>query len=214
MNIQADQPQHSAAAPDNQPALDATIARGSWGLAIRGTLGILLGFIIISAPAEDTMPLAVLATAFMLFEAVFVVALVMLRMAHAQDRHAFVSRDGVTVLSVSAVALILALMVPAVPVLPMLAGWSMVSGVLILITARRHLVTTASWWLALGALAATAHGALLLCAAMIDRFAFTLWLGAYTVIFGASVVLLAIRLRLSFGTSAHDLATPHGASRG
>src|SRR5690349_10530416 len=79
MNIQADQPQHSAAAPDNQPALNATIARGCWGLAIRGTLGILLGFIIISAPAEDIMPLAVLASAFMLFEAVFVVALVMLR---------------------------------------------------------------------------------------------------------------------------------------
>jgi uncharacterized membrane protein HdeD (DUF308 family) len=215
MKTQADLPLHSALSPDDQPALDAMMARGAWGLAIRGALGTLVGIVVMAAPAEKIMPLAVLASAFMLLEAVFVIALIILRTAHAEERPGLVSREGVAVLSIGAVALIVALTVPAIPFLPMLVAWSLVAGLLVLISARRQLITTGRWWLVLGGLAAVSYGALLLCAAAIDRFAFTLWCGIYTVIFGATLVMLAIRLRLSFSTpAAHDLAAPQGARQG
>jgi hypothetical protein len=74
--------------PSSAPASSAgraTTARGALGLAIRGGLGILLGVGLASTRAEQVLPFAMLASAFMLLEAVFVVALIALRIAHARE---------------------------------------------------------------------------------------------------------------------------------
>jgi uncharacterized membrane protein HdeD (DUF308 family) len=65
---------------------EAMTARAALGLVIRGLLGILLGIALISTPAEPMLPFAMLASAFMLLEGVFVIALIVLRIAHTSER--------------------------------------------------------------------------------------------------------------------------------
>jgi uncharacterized membrane protein HdeD (DUF308 family) len=81
-----------------RPTSEAAVARGSRGLAIRGLLGILLGIVLVSTPAVPMLPFAMLASAFMLLEGVFVVALIVLRIAHASERRGPLSWGGGLVL--------------------------------------------------------------------------------------------------------------------
>ena len=80
------------------PTAEAAMARGSRGLAIRGLLGIVLGIVLVSTPAVPMLPFAMLASAFMLLEGVFVVALIVLRIAHASERRGLLSWGGWLVL--------------------------------------------------------------------------------------------------------------------
>jgi uncharacterized membrane protein HdeD (DUF308 family) len=81
-----------------RPTAEAAMARGSRGLAVRGLLGILLGIVLVSTPAVPMLPFAMLASAFMLLEGVFVVALIVLRIAHASERRGPLSWGGGLVL--------------------------------------------------------------------------------------------------------------------
>jgi uncharacterized membrane protein HdeD (DUF308 family) len=78
-----------AAAPvpaEGRPTTETMIARIWLGLAVRGLLGMLLGIVLILTPAVQMLPFAMLASAVMLLEGVFVVALIVLRIAHARER--------------------------------------------------------------------------------------------------------------------------------
>ena len=143
-----------ASDPDQQgPALpqgggrrtvDTATAYGALGLAIRGLVGMLLGVVLISAPAEEMLPFAMLASAVMLLEGVFVVALIVLRIAHARERRS-------------------------------LSSWGR--------------------WLALSGLVVVCYGALLIRAMTVAPVVFTTTLGAFTILFGIALLVLAFRLR-------------------
>ena len=188
---------HPRAAPQGgaRPAGETTIARGALGLAIRGLLGILLGVVLVSTPAEQMLPFAMLASAWMLLEAVFVVALIVLRIAHAGERRDLGSWRDPVVFAAGAVILL----VPAFPFLPIVTAWGLVAGMLmpmvVLATARRGNVTADLRWLALASLAVVSYGALLIRGMTIALDLFTASLGAFTTLFGIALVALALRLR-------------------
>jgi uncharacterized membrane protein HdeD (DUF308 family) len=127
-----------------RPTGDATITRGALGLAIRGLIGTLLGVILISAPAEAVLPFAMLASAVMLLEGVFVVVLIVLRIAHAREWQGLLSWAG---------------------------------------------------WLCFGGLVVVCYGALLIRAMTVAPIVFTTTLGAFTILFGIALLVLAFRLR-------------------
>src|SRR5262249_10186873 len=85
---------------------------------IRGLLGILLGIALISTPAEPMLPFAMLASAFMLLEGVFVVALIMLRIAHSRERRGLRPWGGWLALGGLAVVCYGALLIRAMTVEP------------------------------------------------------------------------------------------------
>lgn len=51
------------------------------------------------------------------------------------------------------------------------------------------------WWLVLGGLASLIYGALLVVAPMVGAVVLTWWLGAYAIVFGVALLVLASKLR-------------------
>lgn len=192
-----DPDQHGPALPQGggRPTTDRASARGALGLAIRGLLGVLLGVILISVPAEELLPFAMLAAALMLLEGVFVVALTVLRILHAQERRAVLSWRDPVVLEAGAVILL----VPTFRVVPIVAAWTLVAALLLpivmLATARRDGIAAELRWLVLASFAVVCYGALLIRAMTIAPVAFTASLGAFTILFGIALLVLAFRLR-------------------
>jgi uncharacterized membrane protein HdeD (DUF308 family) len=180
---------------EGRPATETTSARGALGLAIRGLLGILLGVILISTPADEMLPFAMLAAALMLLEAVFVVALTVLRILHSHERRAVLSWRDPVVLEAGAVILL----VPTFPVVPIVAAWTLVAGLLLpmvmLATTRQEGTAAELRWLVLASFAVVCYGALLIRAMSIAPVAFTASLGVFTILFGIALLVLAFRLR-------------------
>ena len=73
-----------------------------------------------------------------------------------------------------------------------------------LAAAFRLRVDDGRWWLVFGGLVSLVYGVLLVVAPMLGAVVLTWWLGAYALIFGASLVALAISLRTR---RAHVAAT-------
>ena len=180
---------------ESRPATETAIARGVLGLAIRGLLGVLLGAILISTPADEMLPFAMLAAALMLLEAAFVVALTVLRILHSHERRAVLSWRDPVVLEAGAVILL----VPTFPVVPIVAAWTLVAGLLLpmvmLATAWRDGIAAELRWLVLASFAVVCYGALLIRAMSIAPVVFTASLGAFTILFGIALLVLAFRLR-------------------
>ena len=62
------------------------------------------------------------------------------------------------------------------------------------------------WWLALGGIVSIVYGLLLVVAPTIGALVLTWWLGAYALIFGVALIVLAFRLK------AQRRARPQGAA--
>jgi hypothetical protein len=190
------------------PTIDKAMALGVLGLAIRGLLGVLLGIILVLTPAEAILPFAMLAAAVMLLEAVFVVALIVLRVAHAPERRNALSWRDPVFLEAGAVILL----VPAFPFVPLIAAWALVAGLLLpmvmLASARRSGLAAELRWLVLASLVVVCYGALLIRAMTIEPVAFTTSLGALAILFGTALLLLAFRLRRKAASGTTVLAGP------
>ena len=63
------------------------------------------------------------------------------------------------------------------------------------------------WWLVFGGVVSLAYGALLIVAPIIGALVLTWWLGAYALIFGVALLVLAFRLRarMSHGVAASQV---------
>jgi uncharacterized membrane protein HdeD (DUF308 family) len=77
----------------------------------------------------------------------------------------------------------------------LVATWALLSGGLMLGAAFRLKIDHGRWWLALGGIASVIYGVLLVAAPAIGALVLTWWLGAYALIFGVSLVVLALQLR-------------------
>ena len=61
-------------------------------------------------------------------------------------------------------------------------------------------------WPVLGGLASVIYGGLLIAAPLLGAVVLTWWLGAYALIFGVALIVLAFRLRARLGTHQHGAA--------
>ena len=77
----------------------------------------------------------------------------------------------------------------------LLAAWSLVSGGLMLGAAFRLSREHGRWWLALGGIVSIVFGMLLAIAPIIGAVVLTWWLGAYALMFGIALLVLAFKLR-------------------
>ena len=101
-------------------------------------------------------------------------------------------------------------MVVAVPFVSLTAAWAIITGALLFAAAHRLALRHGRWLVVFGGAVSVAWG---LLAATVgpagsDARTIELWLAAYAVIFGATMLILSLRLQRRHGEAAATSAGP------
>lgn len=192
-------PGTTPAGPD-AAAMRALLAANWWAVALRGASAVLFGLIALLLPGATVAALVLLFAAYMLADGVLAIVSAV-RAARRHERWGLLVLEGVT----DIVAGLLAFAWPAITVVVfvlLLAAWAVVSGAFMLAAAFRLDAAHGRWWMALGGVASIVWGALLFLAPVAGALVLTWWLGAYSVVFGVLLLVLAFRLRARRGDGA------------
>lgn len=187
--------------------LSALLARNWWAVALRGGAAILFGLIALLAPGATMLSLVVVFAALMLADGVLNLVSG-LRSARRRERWGVLILQGVCSLLAAVVAVVL----PGLTVLAfvyLIAAWAVITGVLAVVAAVRLRGDHGRWWMGFSGCLSVVAGVLLAIAPLIGAVVLTWWLGAYAVVFGASLLALAYRLRQQ--SSVPHGVTPHAA---
>ena len=189
----ADHAQMSSDDPARIDAMSNLLAQNWWAVALRGVIGILFGLVALLLPAATMLSLILLFAAYLLVDGVFAI-ISAVRAARRHERWGLLVLEGVVDLIAAAVALVW----PGITVLAfvlLVAAWALLSGGLMLASAFNLNIDHGRWWLALGGIASIVFGVLLVIAPLIGAIVLTWWIGAYAMVFGISLLVLAFKLR-------------------
>jgi uncharacterized membrane protein HdeD (DUF308 family) len=93
---------------------------------------------------------------------------------------------------------VIAFMMPGLTVLffvTMMAVWSLITGVLMIVAAFKLNPTYGRGWLIFSGIVSVLFGVALLIAPLVGAVVLTWWLGAYALVFGVSLLVLAFKLK-------------------
>src|ERR1700730_11638938 len=185
-------PAYSTASPLDR--LGAALARNWWLIGLRGLLGLVFGVIAFIVPIATILALVLLFSAYMLIDGVFAI-FAAIRAAQQREHWGLLALQGIA----SVAAGVIAFLWPGITVLAfvlLIAAWSVVSGALMLAAAFQ--TEAGRWWLIVGGIAALVFGVLMIVAPLIGAIVLTWWLGAYALVFGIALIVLAFKLRSRF----------------
>lgn len=186
--------------------LSALLARNWWAVALRGIAAILFGVIALLAPGATMLSLVLLFAALMLVDGVMNLVSG-LRSARRHERWGVLILQG----AVSLIAGVIAVLLPGLTVLAfvyVVAAWAIVSGVFAVVAAVRLRGDHGRWWMGFSGVLSVMTGVLLAIAPLIGAVVLTWWIGAYAIVFGVTLLVLAYRLRPHRAEVSRD-ATPH-----
>jgi uncharacterized membrane protein HdeD (DUF308 family) len=172
--------------------LIAMLARNWWATGIRGVVGILFGLVALFLPGATMLSLVLLFAAYIFVDGVFGIVSAV-RAARAHERWGLLVLEGLVDIAVAAIAVLW----PGITVVAfvfLVAFWAILTGVLELAAAFRLEFIDGRGWLIFGGVVSVLYGALLIVAPMIGAVVLTWWLGAYALVFGVSLVVLAFKL--------------------
>ncbi len=178
---------------EQSDAMSAALAQNWWLIALRGLLAIMIGVIAFAAPVAAMLSLVLLFSAYMLVDGVFAIVAAV-RAARQHERWALLVLEGIVSIAVAVIAVLW----PGITILAyvlLVAAWAIVTGALMLAAAFRLNLDHGRWWLVLGGIASLVYGALLIIAPLIGALVLTWWFGAYALVFGVFMMVLAFRLR-------------------
>jgi uncharacterized membrane protein HdeD (DUF308 family) len=171
----------------------AVLAQNWWAIAIRGAIAILFGLVAVFLPGATMLSLVLLFGAYAFVDGVFGIVSAV-RAARQHERWGLLVLEGIVDIATAAVAFFW----PGITVVAfvlLVAIWAIVTGALMLAAAFRLEIEDGRWWMLLGGIVSVLYGALLIVAPMIGALVLTWRLGAYALIFGICLVVLAFRLR-------------------
>jgi uncharacterized membrane protein HdeD (DUF308 family) len=177
----------------NYEAMLGVLAQNWWAVAIRGVLAILFGLIALFMPGATMLSLVLLFAAYSFVDGVFAI-ISAVRAARRHERWGSLVFEGIVNIAVAAVAVLW----PGITVLAfvfLVAFWALFTGGLELAAAFRLRTRDGRWWLVLGGIVSLIYGALLVIAPLIGAVVLTWWIGAYALVFGVALLVLAFRLR-------------------
>lgn len=174
-------------------AMSASLAR-NWGLVlIRGLLAIALGVLTLALPGVALASLLLVFAAYMFIDGV--VAIVAgVRAARRHERWGWLIAEGVFGIAAGIAAVVLPL-ATVLALVALAAIWAIASGIMLVIAAFRLEPAHGRVLMALAGVVSIVWGGLLLFAPVAGALVLTIWIGAYALIFGISLIVLAIRLR-------------------
>ena len=173
--------------------MSALLAENWWAIALRGVFGILFGIIALLMPGITIEAFVLLFAAYMLVDGIFAIVAGVRAAAH-HERWGALILQGILDLIAAAIAIF----VPIATILAFVylnAAWAIISGALMLAAVFRLHPTHGKWILALGAILSLVWGVLLIMAPIPGIIVMTWWVGAFAVIFGAALIVLAFRLK-------------------
>ena len=166
----------------------------NWGwIALRGALALVFGVVAIASPASAFAALVLLFGAYAFADGVF--ALVALFRGAARDRFWVLALEAVVGIGIG----VLTVARPAATALALLyyvGIWAILTGILELVAAiRLRKEITGELWLGLAGVLSILFGVLLFATPGAAALALAVWVGAYAIVFGVTLLLLAFRLR-------------------
>jgi uncharacterized membrane protein HdeD (DUF308 family) len=189
--------------------MSAILAQNWWAVALRGAAAIIFGIIALTATGPAMLSLVLIYGAYMLVDGVFAIVAAV-RAARRHDRWGVFVLEGVVSLVAAAVAFLL----PGITLIAfviLIAAWAMVSGVVALVAMFRVRRDHGRIWMGISGVCSIILGIALVIAPLLGAIVLTWWIGAYAIISGVSLLVLAFRLRMHRDDATHAGVMPLGA---
>jgi uncharacterized membrane protein HdeD (DUF308 family) len=169
------------------------LAQNWWALALRGVFAIIFALIAFFSPGATLLSLVWVFAAYMLVDGVFGIVSG-IRAASNNQRWGLLILEGILNILVGVIAFLM----PGLTVLffvTLMAVWSLITGVLMIVAAFKLNPTYGRGWLIFSGIVSVLFGVALLLAPLVGAVVLTWWLGAYALIFGISLLVLAFKLK-------------------
>lgn len=189
----ADTARSNAASTEISKDMSATLAQNWWAIALRGVFGIVFGLFALFLPGVTILSLVLLFSAYMLVDGIFAI-ISAVRAARRKQRWGMLLLEGIVDITAGAIAFLW----PSITVLAfvlLVGAWAIVSGGLMFASAFHLRRGYGRVWLALSGLASLVFGVLLVAAPLVGAVVLTWWIGAYAIVFGTLLLVLAYKLR-------------------
>ncbi|MGZ3269019.1 MAG: HdeD family acid-resistance protein [Caulobacteraceae bacterium] len=188
-------------------ALSALLARNWWAVGLRGLFALVFATIALVTPAAAMLSLLLVFAFYMLVDGIFAIVSAV-RAARGRGQWGLLLLQGV----VSLAAAVAATLLPGVALITfvlLIAAWMMISGVLGVAAAVRLRRDHGRWWMGFGGMLSVITGVVFAAAPLLGALVLTWWIGAYALIYGVTLLMLAFRLR-PHRDAEHNLS-PHPA---
>lgn len=178
---------------DRTQAMSSLLAQNWWVIALRGAFAIVFALIAFFWPGATLLSFVLFFSAYMLVDGILgIVAAV--RAARRHERWGLLVLEGIADIAVGVIAFIWPGLT-AVAFVLMLAAWSIVTGILVIVAALRLNPAYGRGWLVFSGVVSLLFGIALVIAPLIGLVVLTWWLGAYAVVFGIAMLVLGFKLR-------------------
>jgi len=170
------------------------LARNWWVVALRGVAGVIFGLMAFFWPGITLASLVLLFGAYVFVDGIFTIATAV-RSAHEDDRWWVLLIEGILGV-VAGIATFVLPIVTALTLVYVVAAWSLITGILGIVTAvRLRKVIDGEWLLGLSGALSVIYGVLLIAWPAAGALALVWLIGSYAFVFGALMIGLGFRLR-------------------
>jgi uncharacterized membrane protein HdeD (DUF308 family) len=191
MATYANEQQSSGALVSEQ--MSALLARNWWAMLLRGLIAVAIGIFTVWMPQVSLTSLVLVFAAYMLADGILgIVAAV--RAARRHERWGWLVLEGLLDIGAGVAAFAW----PGLTVIvfvALVAAWAIVSGGTMALAALKMTRRDGHWLMVLAGVLSIIWGAALAFAPITGALVLTLWIGAYALLFGIVLIVLALRLR-------------------
>jgi uncharacterized membrane protein HdeD (DUF308 family) len=164
-----------------------------WALALRGVAAVIFGIIAFALPGVTLTVLVLFFAAYLLVDGVFAL-IAGLKAAEQHERWGALALEGILDL-VAGAAVVMWPGLTLVVFIYMAAFWALVTGIALLVAAFRLHKQHGEWTMILAGILSIAWGILVAVFPIAGILVWAWWIGAYALVFGIAMLVLAFRLR-------------------